>query len=238
MADTQKSNARWQAGEAAKLNGRHAEFSPKSPPMHALTLHAVKGEPRIDSRVLAQHLGNKHQNVRELLTDYADDFRELGILRFKTGEKQGRGQPERYALLNEDQAYLLLTYTRNTVRVRELKIRLVKAFRDARQAQDFTTTEYLPTYHAMHDEISALAGDTPNSRYVHINFNRLVNKAVGIEAGQRASLDIPHRALLVTAQYLASAALRGSADHREGYGHAKGALERLSTTLLEAGHHA
>lgn len=204
----------------------------------ALALQDVRGESRIDSRLLAQHLGNKHQNVRELLTDYADDFRELGVLRFETGEIMGRGQPERYALLNEDQAYLLLTYSRNTAKVRQLKVRLVKAFREARQAQDLTQTEYLPTYHALHDEISALAAQTANARFVHMNVNKLVNQAVGIDAGQRTRLDLPRRSLVVAAQFLASSAMRGAANHKDGYARAKVALGRLGTALLEGDHHA
>lgn len=202
----------------------------------ALTLHPVKGEPRIDSRLLAQHLGNTHQHVRELLSSYTDDFHELGILRFQAGEIRGRGQPEKYAMLNEDQAYLLLTYSRNTATVRALKVRLVKAFREARQAQDLTRTEYLPTYHTLHDEIHALAGQSPNERFVHMNVNRLINKAIGIGPGERGCLDVPRRSILIAAQFVASTAMQGAADHREGYAHAKHALDRFGMTLLGGGH--
>ncbi|WP_052125646.1 Rha family transcriptional regulator [Bordetella trematum] len=204
----------------------------------ALILHHVKEEPRIDSRVLAQHLGNKHQSVRELLADYAKDFRELGILRFETGASPGSktGQKEKYAMLNEDQAYLLLTYSRNTATVRALKVRLVKAFSEARQARDLTRTEYLPTYHALHDEISALAGQSANAKYAHLNINRLVNKTVGIGSGQRSHLDAPRRSLLVAAQYLASTAMHGAGDHKEGYALAKHALDRFGVALARGGH--
>jgi phage regulator Rha-like protein len=201
-----------------------------------LTLQPVKGEPRVDSRVLAQHLGNKHQNVRELLSDYADDFRQFGILRFQTGEIQGRGQPEKYALLNEDQCYLLLTYSRNTPKVRALKVRLVKAFSEARQAQDLSRTDYLPTYHALHDEIHALAAGSANERFVHMNINKLVNKAAGIEAGQRPKLDVPHKSMVIAAQFLASTAMNGAADHKEGYEQAKTALERFNVAMLGVSH--
>lgn len=206
----------------------------------ALTLHPVKGEPRIDSRILAQHLGNTHQHVHELLTSYIGDFRELGILRFQTGNPPAGstgGRPEKYAMLNEDQAYLLLTYSRNTAKVRALKVRLVKAFRETRQAQDLTKAEYLPTYHALHDEIRALAGQSPNKRFIHMNVNKLVNKAVGIGAGKRGRLDVPRRSMLIAAQYVASTAMHGAADHHEGYVQAKHALDRLGVTLLGDDHH-
>lgn len=99
----------------------------------ALLVIAEDG-PRVDSRVIAEQLDIAHQTLRELLQKYPLDFQEFGILQFKTGEIQGRGQPEKYALLNEDQAYLLLTYCKNTDRARDLKKRLVRAFSELRRA--------------------------------------------------------------------------------------------------------
>lgn len=212
-----------------------------SPDDTALALHSVKGEPRIDSRVLAQHLGNQHKNVRELVEQHRHRFERISQLRFQTEvgkRKQGGGNPERYALLTEDQAYYLLSLSKNTDRVADLKLRLVLAFREARQAQDLTRVEYLPTYHALHDEIHALAGQTPNERFIHMNVNKLVNRAVGIGAGERGRLDVPRRSMLIAAQYVASTAMHGAADHHEGYAQAKDALDRFGVTLLGGGHHA
>ncbi|MGN6581019.1 MAG: Rha family transcriptional regulator [Bordetella sp.] len=203
-----------------------------------IALVQAKDEPRIDSRLLAQHLGLQHESVAKTLNAYAADFRELGILRFQIGEIRGRGQPERYVLLNEDQTYLLLTYSRNTRRVRELKVRLVKAFREARQAHDMRSAEYLPTYHALHDEIHALAAGSTHERFVHMNVNKLVNKAAGIEPGQRGQAVMPRLAMLTVAQHFAAEAMHGTADHREGYALAKVAIDRLSVPHLGAATHA
>lgn len=63
----------------------------------------------MDSRLPAQNLAIKHRNTFELVQAHEDDFDELGLLRFQTGKATG-GRPEKSALLNEDQAYLLLTY--------------------------------------------------------------------------------------------------------------------------------
>lgn len=67
-----------------------------------------------------------------MVKKYAGNFEQLGILRFETEEIKGRGQPEKFALLNEDQTYLLLTFSRNTAKVRQLKVNLVRAFKHAR----------------------------------------------------------------------------------------------------------
>jgi phage regulator Rha-like protein len=193
-----------------------------------LTLIADKAEARVDSRVLASRLGSRHQSAMELMKDHRADFEELGILRFQTGVIRGRGQPERFALLNEDQCYLLLTYSRNTAKVRHLKVRLVKAFRDARRAAEDRKAEYLPTYHALHDQIHALAAKSANERFVHMNVNKLINKAAGLDAGQRMTVALPQQSLLVVAQAVAARALRGARDHHDGYCRAKDALLALS----------
>ncbi|MFZ1326235.1 MAG: Rha family transcriptional regulator [Candidatus Contendobacter sp.] len=93
-----------------------------------IPLVVLDNEPRIDSRVIAEQLGVKHINVRELIEQYLNDFEEFGKARFETEASGKTNQPQKFYLLNEDQAYLLLTYAKNTDQARELKKRLVHAF--------------------------------------------------------------------------------------------------------------
>jgi len=205
-----------------------------TPVLQTFMLTTVKAEPRIDSRLLARQLGNKHKNVRELLEQHRADFMELGVLRFETAKPisdQG-GRPEKFAMLNEDQCYLLLTYSRNTARTRQLKVQLVKAFGEARRAAGQHSAEYLPTYHQLHDELHALAAGSDHERHVHMNVNRLINKTVGLEAGQRAAAPMPVQSLLAVAQAVAVKAARGAADHRAGYQRIKSAMGVLSAATL------
>jgi len=199
----------------------------------ALALVTTRMEPRVDSRLLAQHLGNKHHSVFLLLKNYRADFEQFGILRFQTGEITGRGQPEKFALLNEDQAHLLLTYSRNTTKVRALKVQLVKAFAQARRAAAVRQTEYLPAYHAMQEHIHTLADGSPNERFLHMNVAKLVNKVAGIEAGQRPDAPLPKQSVLAVAHMMAAVALQGATDHHQIQGLIKEALAplaRLTTT--------
>jgi phage regulator Rha-like protein len=200
-----------------------------------ISLVAQKGEMLVDSRLIAKNLGLQHKHVFEQIKDFKSDFEELGVVRFQADKPQAGtvgGRPEKYALLNEDQSYLLLTYSRNTVRVRSLKIKLVKAFREARLALDVSQHEYLPTYRALHDEVHLLAAGSSNEKFVHMNFNRLVNKAVGIDAGTRNHLSLVRRSMLVVAQAVAANAAHGAADHHEGYARAKAAVMPLATVML------
>ncbi|MBA4264379.1 MAG: hypothetical protein C0453_04795 [Comamonadaceae bacterium] len=190
----------------------------------------VKEVARVDSRMLASSLGTMHKNTFAQIKAYQPDFEAFGKVLFQT-EALASGQRERFALLNEDQAFLLLTFTRNTPTVRELKRKLVQAFSEARKAAQLRHCEYLPAYHELHDRLHvlAVAGGTSNERFVHSNVNQLLNKVAGIEPGQRAASRLPQQSLLIVAQALAAQALVGAPDHRAGYERIKQALAPLST---------
>lgn len=190
----------------------------------------TKGEARLDSRLIAQHLGIKHRNLFELVESHKSDFAELGILRFQTGVIKGRGQPEKFVPLNEDQAYLLLTYSRNTKKVCALKLNLVKAFREARRANEIRTAEYLPEYHALHDAIKVRAEGSPNERFMHMNANREINKLAGVQPGQRASAGLLQQSLLTVGSALAARAVVHAQDGSL-HQHIKAALKPLEGVL-------
>lgn len=205
--------------------------------MNPVRLTLIRDEPRVDSRVLAEQLGNQHESTMRILKAYTADFKAFGVIRFEIGKPPAGskgGRPEEYALLNEDQSFLLLTYSRNTPAVRALKIKLVKAFREARDRASVTNSQYLPFYHAMHDEVAALAqrakvlgSDTPE-RVFHINANKALNSAMGIASGQRGALDMGQCLMLTTLQAIYRRhlhnALESGADHREAGRKAKEAV--------------
>lgn len=99
----------------------------------ALELTVIEQEPRVDSRLMAQRLGIKHKNFVELIVKYESDISDFGILPFQT-EISGVGQPQKYALLNEDQSVFVLTLSRNSDQVIRLKKELTKLFRKYQKA--------------------------------------------------------------------------------------------------------
>ncbi|MFY4261451.1 Rha family transcriptional regulator [Achromobacter xylosoxidans] len=118
-----------------------------------IPLQIVRGEPAADTRMLAGQLGLQHRSVFKLVRDYEADFAELGKVRFEISPSDGAtGQEQKHALLNEDQCYLLLTFSRNTAKVRQLKVNLVKAFKAARFGGKSTTAhDRLPMQHKILD---------------------------------------------------------------------------------------
>ncbi len=92
----------------------------------------------VDSRLLAQELGIQHRSFyQKLILKYQKEIEEdWGFLRFesaKRSEASQRGRPEKYALLTEQQSYLILTYSKNTEQARQCKRNLVKAFDEAKK---------------------------------------------------------------------------------------------------------
>ncbi|MCP5197530.1 MAG: hypothetical protein H6974_12235 [Gammaproteobacteria bacterium] len=70
-----------------------------------------------------------------------------------------KGDLSWFALLNEDQSYLLLTYTQNTAQARELKKRLVRAFSEHRRALSGFTTHPKPRSIRSRDDLSFTCRD-------------------------------------------------------------------------------
>lgn len=200
-----------------------------------LALVDAKDGPRIESRVLAESMGNTHRPTVALIDKYREPLERFGHVTFKkaVGErKQGGGKAERVALLNEEQALFLLALSRNTDRVVELKFKLIQAFSTARRNAQQRKDEYLPGHHLMHDAIQEKCSGSGNAGRVHMNFEKLINRTVGIEAGQRNKAPV---AALTIAQQVAVAALAGAVDHRDAYQRAKSALGTLHNLLQAPG---
>ena len=194
----------------------------------------TKDVPRIDSRELAKNMQRLHKSLFELIKEHQNDFAEFGKVRFETEAltDSKTGQKEKFALLNEDHAFLLVTYSRNTPRVRQLKVKLVKAFSAARRLIEQHATEYLPTYHATHDLIKNMGLPAEKEKHLHMNTNMLINKCVGIKAGERSALAAVPKSCLVMAQAIATNAMRGACDHKEAYQRTKVALETFGQLTI------
>lgn len=212
-----------------------------TPTTDAFTLTTSTAVPRIDSRLLAKSLGNKHRHVMALLDKYMGKVKTFGHVSFKNADgerKQGGGKAERYALLNENQAYFLLSLSRNTDIVVTLKAKLIRAFGQARRAADLHKTEYLPQYHQLHERLGTLAAGSSNERQVHMNVNKLLNKFAGIEAGQRASAALPQQEVLIVGQLVATNQAHGATDHHDAYQGIKTTLQALQGVIaLEVASH-
>lgn len=105
------------------------------------------------SLAIAEGTDNEHASVILLVRKYQSDLEEFGLLDFKSESTGGR--PTEYAILNEQQATLILTYMRNSDIVRAFKKQLVKAFYElanrakSEQPEGFKPVEFANTAKAM-----------------------------------------------------------------------------------------
>ena len=172
--------------------------------MNNLPIEFVGSEFRVDSRLLSPYLDHRHRTIMESITKHLSDYNELGIVTFQTErlltENLGY-RDHKYALLNEDPCYLLLTYMRNNASVREKKVKLVKAFRDARAQlalRDMARIEGKAVRRTETDAIKDLveyasAKGSSNASMYYATITKMTNSLLGIESGQRDKLD--HKSL-------------------------------------------
>lgn len=207
-----------------------------------ITLIEKKHEARVESQILAVYLDIQHKNLLAMVDENKLYFEVFGRVAFETRtlDTMGGKQKQRIALLNEDQAYLLLTYTRNSERTKSLKVELVAAFSRFRKHQQ-TTEDYLPFYHELHDSVKALAdlanqnGSETEENIFHINFNKLINRVFGLSAGQRSNLPPKLRAKITAANVIAGdvvqRCIKAKLDHKTTYQKVKLAILSLADPI-------
>ena len=86
------------------------------------------------------------------------------------------------------------------------------------------------------DSHTAAEGSS-DEKSVHGNVARLLNKTVGIEAGERATAAVPQRSLQIVAQEMAARDMQSANDHHHGYQRLKQSMLALSECKkLQVGH--
>ena len=171
--------------------------------MTEITIIQSGGELRADSRSFVSKMDIRHRQLMDNIRKYQDKFEELGLLPFQTEaveEEGARGvKYQQYALLNEDQAYFLLTLSRNSEAVVAAKLALVKAFRQARGHIAKTETARIEGKKARSEETAAIAElvqyatdhGSESAKMYYVSITKMTNKLLGLESGKRDSLP-PH----------------------------------------------
>lgn len=157
----------------------------------------------IDSRQMAEMLGIQHESFIKNISEHEAALSELGFFRFEIGKIKGRGRPETYALLNENQAFFAVTLSRNTPQAVKAKLLLVKAFAAARNLIE-AQHGYLESHKKLHatiGQMQAIAlqrGSNAPPFAHHVNLERLNNKLLGIPKDSRATLNRKQKQVLET----------------------------------------
>lgn len=172
-----------------------------------MTIVIIKdGDAVTTTLAIAQGCEVDHASVIKLVRTYLSDLDEFGPVGFEihvVKRTQG-GTPTEYAILNEQQSTLLLTYMRNTDIVRAFKKRLVREFWEMVQER-IRPTPALPS-----DYITALEHLLASKRSEQLALEQRDHAiATKAEIGARRE---------ATAMATASAAVRESRQLRERLG--------------------
>ncbi len=96
----------------------------------------INNQPFVSSLHIAEAIGYPHRNIITMIRKHLEDLQKFDLVAFEMQPRlQGQhgGGSAEYALLNERQATLLLTYMRNKPIVKRFKIALVKQFYELQQ---------------------------------------------------------------------------------------------------------
>jgi len=118
----------------------------------------IDGELLVSSLVIAENIEYEHRAILQLIRQNLKDFQEFGRVAFEIAPsknndtnsafemRKSKGRATEYALLNENQSTLLITYLRNSELVKRFKINLVKAFSLMKQKLQASKFDIPQTY--------------------------------------------------------------------------------------------
>ena len=138
-------------------------------------------EPYTTSDVIAEFAGVQHHTITRLIRNHLKDFEEFGRVGFEIQALQTKGgvQDHKIFRLNEEQATLLMTYLKNTERVRAFKKELVRQFyamREELRAVKAIKAERKIIRPEMTDAIKALP-DSPHKQFKYGQYTDLAYRA-------------------------------------------------------------
>jgi len=99
-----------------------------------IKIHNQGSDLMADSRSVAELFGIQHESLRKLIEEHTPQLQQLGIFRFEIGKTfpNERGRPEKFCYLNFDHIAFLLTVSAPSQATKDFRLKLIIAFRDAR----------------------------------------------------------------------------------------------------------
>lgn len=146
------------------------------------TQDVSKAIPITDTKAIAEYAGIEHRSVRQMVRKHEKDFSEFGNLDILCVGVEGTKGYETMYILNEMQSTLLMTYLKNTDKVREFKKRLVKEFffkNKELQARSETRHIGIHSRKSLTDAIRDKVDEGTNFKnFAYGNYSKLVYKKV------------------------------------------------------------
>lgn len=155
----------------------------------------VGGEPLASSLIIARGMKAKHKSVIQLIRQHATTLEEFGPLAFEmrvAQRPQGGGAPTEYAMLNEQQAALLISLMRNSDEVVAFKVSLIREFYRMRDALNQRTQSLYQQLQALVEE--EVSSQVKASFGSHLMLER--KRAIPVFKQRREKLELEIQPLL------------------------------------------
>ena len=144
----------------------------------------VNGIPMTDSRILANEFGQNHKHTYELIKNHIDALEMFGVVLFET-DKGDIGRPTNIALLTEEQALMLLTYTRSREKTDRLRHKLISEFSAMKkyiQKQETVRLAGIQTRRTLTDAIKESDENDRMHGHAYSTYTRMAYKLTGLTA--------------------------------------------------------
>ena len=168
-------------------------------------------------------LAERGKDVRRLLADLG---KRTGLVKTKTGAPENGGGTWMHPKLGVPYARWLDV---NFAVWCDMQIENI--LRGGATSPVALRMEYITGYHELHDVIQVKSAASSKPWASHMNVNKVINKTLAIQPGQRDSLPAGKLALATVAQQIACAAFAVARDHHDGYENTKVALASLGKLL-------
>jgi len=201
---------------------------------NAISLTVIDGELLVDSRLVAERMEVPHKNLLTAIDEYADYLKRFGE-NILTQESNKRVPP--FVLLNRGQAEFLLALVGNSLELVKFKRDLILAFEQQSEKLD-ANNEYLLFYHAAHGNLQLLLDKSENktASYIHhMSIDKLINKSLGIQSGERRNLSPQLRLvatiMLAIVSRVCEQAIKDGSGHKEVYFQVKKQLSAIVDSI-------
>jgi phage regulator Rha-like protein len=143
--------------------------------------------PMTDSKLLAKAFGQAHRFTYELAMNHRKQLERFGVLRFET-VKPKTGRPMNIIVFTEEQALMLLTYTRSREKTDDLRHKLIKEFtlmKNYIQKQETIRLAGIEIRKLLTDEVNISGEQERMHGHAYSNYTNMVYYLCGLKSNYK-----------------------------------------------------
>ena len=164
----------------------------------------MKAIPFTTSKVISECTGIRHDKIKSALFKHKTMVETFGILTPYEVVIQGRGQPEKFFRLNEQQATFLITLLKNTEPVIKFKADLVRQFYQMKEElfkRQIERASMKPVHKDLSETIKQIP-EHPSSKFDYSKYNNLAYMVIFDKSAKKLKIERGANLKSIAADYL------------------------------------